>query len=282
MPLKIGEKTAEKYVPRAEHDALCTRVDALEVLNQQMFAAQSLPPGVGQQPVFNGPGQGQGFNPLYNNTPKAQNPTPGQGLWLMQMLPPAGSQGHGQGQLSFFGHGSGSSAGESSRGITPAQTPRAHFQTQTQTQPATPGRSTSFSPKQVRRASFSPKRAIGGPSLPPLRQGTISPAETQRRAPWSPPVHGWHASVSALHTRSQSHPHERATASPVHIHAQALGGGDGGGGSADRRCSGGRGFDRSLPHLSRVQVDSRAHFVQQGLFGVLASFAAVSRKITET
>ncbi|KAJ7825612.1 hypothetical protein B0H13DRAFT_1918564, partial [Mycena leptocephala] len=63
-----------------------------------------------QKPTFNGPGQGQGFNPPYNNTPKAQNPTPGQGLRPMQMPPLTGSQGHGQGWLSFSGHRSGSSA----------------------------------------------------------------------------------------------------------------------------------------------------------------------------
>ncbi|KAJ7878477.1 hypothetical protein B0H13DRAFT_2346540 [Mycena leptocephala] len=90
----------ENYVPRTEHDALCMRVDALEVWIQQVFAAQSLPPGVGQQPAFNGPGQGQGFNSPYNNTPKAHNPTPGQGLQPMQMPLPAGSQGHGQGHRS--------------------------------------------------------------------------------------------------------------------------------------------------------------------------------------
>ena len=111
LPRLSLSSSAEKYVPHAEHDALCTHVDALEVWIQQVFAAQSLPLGVGQQTAFNGPGQGQGFNPRYNNTPKAQNPTPGQGLWPMQMPPLAGSQGHGQGQLSFSGHRSGSSGG---------------------------------------------------------------------------------------------------------------------------------------------------------------------------
>ncbi|KAJ7864109.1 hypothetical protein B0H14DRAFT_3133792 [Mycena olivaceomarginata] len=106
----VIEPAAGKYVSRAEHDALCTRVDALELRIQQLFAAQSLPPGVGQRSVFNGPGQGQAFNPPYNNTPQAQNPTPGQGLRPMQMPLLAGSQRHGQGQLSFSGHRSGSSA----------------------------------------------------------------------------------------------------------------------------------------------------------------------------
>ncbi|KAJ7460364.1 hypothetical protein B0H11DRAFT_1923963 [Mycena galericulata] len=77
---------------------------------QKAFAAQLLLLGVGQQPAFNGPGQGQGVNPPYNNMAKAQNPTPGQGLWPMQMPLLTGRQGHGQGQPSFSGHGSGSSA----------------------------------------------------------------------------------------------------------------------------------------------------------------------------
>ncbi|KAJ7920030.1 hypothetical protein B0H13DRAFT_2319809 [Mycena leptocephala] len=149
-----GTFFANQYIPRAEHDALCVRVDALKVWTQQVFATRPLPPGVGQQPTFKDLGQGQGFNLLYNNTAKAQNLTPGQGLRPMQMPPLAGGQGHRQGRLSFSGHGSGSSAGESSGRITPvqmqhqhqptppppqAQTPRAHSQTQTQTQPATPG-----------------------------------------------------------------------------------------------------------------------------------------------
>ncbi|KAJ7939329.1 hypothetical protein B0H13DRAFT_1850634 [Mycena leptocephala] len=111
LPRLSLSSSAEHYVPRAEHDALCARVDALEVWIQQMFAAQSLPLGVGQQPAFNGSGQGQGFNLPYNNAPKAQNPTPGQGLRPMQMPQLASSQGHGQGQPSFSGHGSRSSAG---------------------------------------------------------------------------------------------------------------------------------------------------------------------------
>jgi hypothetical protein len=37
-----------------------------------------------------------------------------------------------------------------------------------------------------------------------------------------------------------------------------------------------------LNRLKSTQVNSRAHFLQQGIFGVPASFAAVSRKITET
>ncbi|KAJ7491656.1 hypothetical protein B0H11DRAFT_2399095 [Mycena galericulata] len=42
----VVEHAAEKYVPRAEHDALCARVDALEVWTKQVFAAQPLPSGV--------------------------------------------------------------------------------------------------------------------------------------------------------------------------------------------------------------------------------------------
>ncbi|KAJ7725613.1 hypothetical protein B0H14DRAFT_3620542 [Mycena olivaceomarginata] len=190
-------------------------------------------------------GQGQGFNLPYNNTAKAQNLTPRQGLQPMQMPLLTDSQGHGQGQLSFSGHGSGSSAGESYGRITAvqtrhqhqptppppqAQTPHAHSQTHSQIQPTTPGWSASFSPKLARPASFPPKRAVaisqseshchsvsmnlispnqtqgrtqtlrqqsdsqpqgqrqGGPSLPPPQQGTISLAETQRRAPSSSPV----------------------------------------------------------------------------------------------
>ncbi|KAJ7877114.1 hypothetical protein B0H14DRAFT_2567948 [Mycena olivaceomarginata] len=56
-----------------EHDALCARVDTFEVWIQQEFAAQLLLPDVGQQPAFNGPGQGQGFNLPDNNMAKAQN-----------------------------------------------------------------------------------------------------------------------------------------------------------------------------------------------------------------
>ncbi|KAJ7828161.1 hypothetical protein B0H14DRAFT_3466538 [Mycena olivaceomarginata] len=41
----------EKYVPRAEHDALCARVNALEVWTKQVFAAQLLLPRVTASPA---------------------------------------------------------------------------------------------------------------------------------------------------------------------------------------------------------------------------------------
>ncbi|KAJ7491623.1 hypothetical protein B0H11DRAFT_1911888 [Mycena galericulata] len=41
----------EKYVPRAEHDALCARVNALEVWTKQVFSAQLLLPRVTASPA---------------------------------------------------------------------------------------------------------------------------------------------------------------------------------------------------------------------------------------
>ncbi|KAJ7854809.1 hypothetical protein B0H14DRAFT_2755774 [Mycena olivaceomarginata] len=47
----VVEPGAEKYVPRMEHDALCARVDALEVWIKQVFAVQPLPPRVTASPT---------------------------------------------------------------------------------------------------------------------------------------------------------------------------------------------------------------------------------------
>ncbi|KAJ7868056.1 hypothetical protein B0H14DRAFT_2730347, partial [Mycena olivaceomarginata] len=49
--LHVVEPATEKYVPRAEHDALCMRVDALEMWTKQVFAAQPLPPRVTASPA---------------------------------------------------------------------------------------------------------------------------------------------------------------------------------------------------------------------------------------
>ncbi|KAJ7808013.1 hypothetical protein B0H14DRAFT_2871480 [Mycena olivaceomarginata] len=47
----VVEPATEKYVPRTEHDALCARVNALEVWTKQVFAAQLLLPRVTASPA---------------------------------------------------------------------------------------------------------------------------------------------------------------------------------------------------------------------------------------
>ncbi|KAJ7737131.1 hypothetical protein B0H16DRAFT_108991 [Mycena metata] len=204
---------AEKYVPRAEHEALRARVEVLEAYINSIppSVLATLPP-----PGFAVPGSSSSgsFNAAQSNfdTPQgqvqlytiAQGPgheqsgfhsPPGQGLPPMQPFPGAGFQVQQDPGSFSGGQGHAASAGPFSGGIAPFQTQHQHTTGQDGG-----GSQYSRSPSHPRRASFSPtqphtispaqtqRRGSVSQQEQPQGVSTVSPADTQRRAASSSPV----------------------------------------------------------------------------------------------
>ncbi|KAK6984935.1 hypothetical protein R3P38DRAFT_3374799 [Favolaschia claudopus] len=227
----VVEPATEKYVPRAEYDALHRRVDMLEDalrsrihafedyvyrLPPHVLASHPLPPhllphgypGPSQAPFIAPP---QPFDPRHSpHSPYAPQPFTAP---IPQSFAPGGTQSFVSPSTSSF-PGPSSSSG----GIPPSmhlhQSP--HLQPQQQQHPPLP-RSASFSPTHARRPSFSPTTSTS-PALRHRSSGSV-PQYTQQQqhqmhgAP--PPGSG---SLPAAFTLSQ-HP-----SSSSEIHARSVSG----------------------------------------------------------